>query len=82
MNNSLMHQGDKTSPLTSTLKGLNNKTTHEPLHPNPLGAGLSGDHSRQLNKLWPALTPACRQGFDSLQGRPTSLSLAGERGWG
>ena len=34
MNNSLMHQGDKTSPLASTLKGLNNKPTHEPLHPS------------------------------------------------
>ena len=36
MNNSLIHQGEKISPLAATLKGLNNKPTHEHLHPNPL----------------------------------------------
>ena len=35
-----MYQGEKTSPLTSTLKGLNNKPPHEPLHPNPVSNRL------------------------------------------
>ena len=43
-----------------------------------LNSGLSGDHSRQLNRLWPALPPAGRHGFDSLKGRPPYLSLAGK----
>ena len=29
---------------------------------NIIGIGLSGDHSRQLNKLWPALTPCLPAG--------------------
>ena len=40
MNNSLIHQGEKTSPLAATLKGLNNKTNHEHLLPNPLSNPL------------------------------------------